>query len=231
MNATCKEKIAQALKVLQEEIVDKNYRVTLGFSHQNEDVIAIDLAQKAGVAFDVFTLDTQKLFQESLAYQKEIEAFFNIKIKSFSATKTQIYELETKVGETGIFEDIALRKECCYVRKIEPLKIALVGYDGWISGIRQAQSPTRAEVLLATFDAQFGLFKYNPLVYFSDADVSDYMQKNALPQNALYAKGFKSIGCKPCTRAVNADEDIRAGRWWWEAPQHKECGLHLQKKD
>ena len=229
MSQSYEIKIAEAINTLQELVGAKALKVTLAFSHQNEDVINISLAQRAGIDFDVFTLETHKLFDESLSYQKEIEAFFGVEIKSFSASDEQIKDLEAKVGEYGIFDDINLRKECCHVRKLIPLAHALKGYDGWISGIRIAQSITRSDTKLVEFDGKFELLKFNPLTHFSDEDVERYMRQNAIPQNALYAKGFKSIGCKPCTRAIKEGEDIRAGRWWWENPEHKECGLHLHQ--
>jgi len=231
MSQSYEIKIAEAINALQELVGAKALKVTLAFSHQSEDAINISLAQKAGIDFDVFTLETHKLFEESLAYQKEIEAFFSVEIKSFSASDEEIKALEEKVGEYGIFDDINLRKECCRVRKLVPLAKALKGYHGWISGIRIAQSITRSDTKLMEFDDNFKLLKFNPLAHFSDEDVERYMRENDIPESALYAKGFKSIGCKPCTRAVKEGEDIRAGRWWWENPEHKECGLHLHKEN
>jgi len=230
MSQTYEIKVAEAINTLKELVGAKALNVTLAFSHQSEDAINISLAQKAGIDFDVFTLETHKLFDESLAYEKEIEAFFGVEIKRFSASDEQIKALEAKVGEFGIFDNIDLRKECCHVRKLIPLARALKGYDGWISGIRIAQSITRSDTKLVEFDGKFELLKFNPLTHFSDEDVERYMNEFAIPQNALYAKGFKSIGCKPCTRAIKEGEDIRAGRWWWENPEHKECGLHLHKE-
>ncbi len=230
MSQNYEVKVAEAINSLKELVGAKALKVTLAFSHQNEDAIAISLAQKAGIDFDLFTLETHKLFLESLSYQKEIEAFFGVTIKSFSASDEQIKALEAKVGEYGIYDDINLRKECCHVRKLIPLAQALKGYDGWISGIRIAQSITRSDTKLVEFDTKFELLKFNPLAHFSDEEVERYMRENAIPQNALYAKGFKSIGCQPCTRAIKEGEDIRAGRWWWENPEHKECGLHLHKE-
>lgn len=231
MSQNYEVKVAEAINSLKELVGAKALKVTLAFSHQNEDAIAISLAQKAGIDFDLFTLETHKLFPESLSYQKEIEAFFGVEIKSFSASDEQIKALEAKVGEYGIYDDINLRKECCHVRKLIPLAQALKGYDGWISGIRIAQSITRSDTKLVEFDTKFELLKFNPLAYFSDEEVDRYMAEFAIPQNTLYAKGFKSIGCQPCTRAIKEGEDIRAGRWWWENPEHKECGLHLHQKD
>ena len=229
MSQTYELKVAEAIQTLKELVGAKALKVTLAFSHQSEDAINISLAQKAGIDFDLFTLETHKLFDESIAYEKEIETFFGIEIKRFSASAEQLKALEEKVGEYGIFDDINLRKECCHVRKILPLMQALQGYDGWISGIRIAQSITRSDTKLVEFDAKFELLKFNPLAHFSDEEVERYMRDNEIPHNPLYNKGFKSIGCKPCTRAIREGEDIRAGRWWWENPEHKECGLHLNK--
>lgn len=230
MSSAYHHKVKQAINFLRETVLGGDLKVTLAFSHQNEDAITISLAQKAGIPFSVFTLDTQKLFEESLAYQKEIESFFSITIKPFSAKGEAIKTLEDKVGEYGIFDSVELRKECCRVRKLVPLKNALSGYDAWISGIRIAQSITRNETKLQEKDEMFYLLKLNPIAFFSDEDVEQYIKENDIPSNSLYEKGFKSIGCQPCTRAIKEGEDIRAGRWWWENPEHKECGLHVNTK-
>ena len=230
MSSAYHHKVKQAINFLRETVLGGDLKVTLAFSHQNEDAITISLAQKAGIPFSVFTLDTYKLFEESLAYQKEIESFFGITIKPFSANHEAIKTLEEKVGEYGIFDSVELRKECCRVRKLVPLKNALHGYDAWISGIRVAQSITRNETKLLEYDEMFYLLKLNPIAFFSDEDVEQYIKENDIPSNSLYAKGFKSIGCQPCSRAIQEGEDIRAGRWWWENPEHKECGLHVNTK-
>lgn len=230
MSSAYHHKVKQAINFLKESVLGGELKVTLAFSHQNEDAITISLAKKAGISFSVFTLDTYKLFEESLAYQKEIEKFFGIEIKPFRADAEAIRTLEEKVGEYGIFDSVELRKECCRVRKLVPLKNALSGYDAWISGIRIAQSITRNETKLLEHDKIFHLLKLNPIALFSDADVERYIKENTIPSNSLYTKGFKSIGCQPCTRAIQEGEDIRAGRWWWENPEHKECGLHVKKE-
>jgi len=222
-------KLEQSLDLLNKEIQEKNLKVAIAFSHQSEDVVNISLAKKLGIDFDVFTLDTKKLFKESLVYQKEIEKFFDISIKSYSASDEQIRELENEIGEYGIFESIDLRKRCCYIRKLVPLREALQGYDGWITGVRSEQSITRIDVVMSEFDNEFKLLKFNPLVFWSTNDIQEYLKKNNIPVNPLYAQGFKSIGCAPCTRAVKDGEDLRAGRWWWENPEHKECGLHIKQ--
>lgn len=207
----------------------KDCKIALAFSHQIEDTIAIDLVLKSGFKrenIEFFTLDTKKLFDESLAYQKQIEQFFDIKIIAYSASDSNIIALENKLGQWGIRESIENRKLCCNVRKIEPLKLALKDKKAWISGIRIAQSITRSNTKLTEFDKNFGIFKINPLFDWSDEKLWDYANKQNLPINALYERGFSSIGCSICTRAIKEGEDIRAGRWWWENPNHKECGLH-----
>ncbi|MEY4505177.1 MAG: hypothetical protein RL154_1474 [Pseudomonadota bacterium] len=216
--------IDESLDFLKENT--KGKRATLSFSHQNEDVIIIDLLQIAGIEFDTFTLDTHKLFEESKKYQKAVEEFFDIEIKSYSAPDSEIKTLEASVGEFGIFDSVEKRKECCRVRKLVPLKEALNGFDIWITGIRATQSATRKEFTFTEIDKKYNIVKLNPLVKWGSKDITKYMKMRKLPQNELYSKKFTSIGCAPCTRPIEKGEDERAGRWWWENPEHKECGLH-----
>ena len=181
-------------------------RVALAFSHQIEDCIAIDMALKSGFDLDrleIFTLDTHKLFKESLEYQKEVEKFFGIKIKTYAISGETLARVDEKIGQWGMRDSVENRKFCCHQRKMIPLREALNEKEAWISGIRAAQSVTRTGVA----------------------------RELNLPVNELYAKGYASIGCEPCTRAIKPGEDIRAGRWWWEDPNHKECGLHIKGRD
>lgn len=223
-------RLREVLSEFQKKSEDKNEgKIALAFSHQIEDTIALDLALKAGIdreKFEVFTLDTKKLFTESLAYQAEVSRFFDIEIKPYSASDSAILELENELGEWGIRESVEKRKKCCAVRKIKPLKLALSGKAAWISGIRIAQSITRSDTQLVESDKNFALTKINPLFDWEDKKMWDYAKSRNLPINALYERGFSSIGCSICTRAIKDGEDIRAGRWWWENPDHKECGLH-----
>jgi phosphoadenosine phosphosulfate reductase len=138
-------------------------------------------------------------------------------------------ELQAFVEANGVnafYRSVALREACCAVRKTAPLARALAGKGAWITGLRRAQSVTRREVALEEFDAVHGLPKFNPLLDWSDDDVWNYLRGHGVPYNPLHDRGFPSIGCAPCTRAIEPGEDIRAGRWWWEQPEHKECGLH-----
>ncbi len=223
-------RLREVLSEFQKKSEGKNEgKIALAFSHQIEDTIALDLALKAGIdreKFEVFTLDTKKLFAESLAYQAEVSRFFDIEIKPYFASDSAILELENELGEWGIRESVEKRKKCCAVRKIEPLKLALSGKVAWISGIRIAQSITRSDTQLVEADKNFALTKINPLFDWEDKKMWDYTKSHNLPINTLYERGFSSIGCSICTRAIKEGEDIRAGRWWWENPDHKECGLH-----
>ena len=209
-------------------------RVALAFSHQIEDCIAIDMALKSGFDLDrleIFTLDTHKLFKESLEYQKEVEKFFGIKIKTYAISGETLARVDEKIGQWGMRDSVENRKFCCHQRKMIPLREALNKKDAWISGIRAAQSVTRTGVSLCETDANFNLKKINPLFDFSDECMWGVARELNLPVNELYAKGYASIGCEPCTRAIKPGEDIRAGRWWWEDPNHKECGLHIKGRD
>lgn len=223
-------RLREVLSKFQNESEGKNEcKIALAFSHQIEDTIALDLALKAGIdreRFEVFTLDTKKLFNESLEYQADVSRFFDIEIKPYFASDSAISALENELGEWGIRESVEKRKKCCAVRKIEPLKLALSGKVAWISGIRIAQSITRSDTQLVEADKNFALTKINPLFDWEDSKMWDYAKAQNLPINALYERGFSSIGCSICTRAIKKGEDIRAGRWWWENPNHKECGLH-----
>ena len=208
--------------------------VALAFSHQIEDCIAIDMALKSGFDLDrleIFTLDTHKLFKESLEYQKEVEKFFGIKIKIYAISGETLARVDEKIGQWGMRDSVENRKFCCHQRKMIPLREALNEKEAWISGIRAAQSVTRTGVSLYETDANFNLKKINPLFDFSDEFMWGVARELNLPVNELYAKGYASIGCEPCTRAIKPGEDIRAGRWWWEDPNHKECGLHIKGRD
>lgn len=138
----------------------------------------------------------------------------------------EVQNLYATQGVNGHYESIENRKRCCNIRKIEPLKRALEGLEVWITGLRSAQSITREEMKLVEWDEAFNLIKVNPLINWSEEEVWNYIKTNHVPYNKLHDQGFPSIGCAPCTRAIKDGEDVRAGRWWWETPEHKECGLH-----
>jgi phosphoadenosine phosphosulfate reductase len=204
--------------------------LALAFSHQAEDVASLHLAlQYAPESLEVFTLDTGKLFPETLSYHEKVEEFFKISIKKYVPIQEETAKLERKLGEWGMRDSLENRHLCCQVRKVEPLGRVLKGKSAWITGLRACQSVTRTNLQVLEFDEKNGLFKINPLAAWTDEDLAAYIEEYNLPINPLYSQGFKSIGCAPCTRPVASGEDIRAGRWWWENPEHKECGLHLKE--
>jgi phosphoadenosine phosphosulfate reductase len=228
--APCWNKTAGALERILESVRGP---VALAFSYQAEDAAALHLllqcnsGSKGGISdLEVFTLDTHKLFPEIAAYHQALEAFFGIPIRAYQPDPTEEKDLEAKLGEWGMRDSLENRHLCCDVRKVHSLQKILATKNAWVTGLRASQSVTRSDVKMLEYDEQFNLIKINPLYNWSEEDLGAYTQKYKLPVNPLYAKGFKSIGCAPCTRPVKDGEDIRAGRWWWENPEHKECGLH-----
>jgi len=207
----------------------QNYtNIVFSTSFGQEDQVLTDIIFKNNLAVEVFTLDTGRLFNETYEtfdrtikrYKKEIKTYFPDKIKT--------EELLTKKGPFSFYDSVDNRKECCHIRKVEPLQRALKGKDIWITGLRSAQSAGRENLPLFQWDETYRLLKYNPLTDWSLEKVVEYLNQNNVPYNPLHDKGFVSIGCAPCTRAIEPGEDIRAGRWWWEDSK-KECGLHETK--
>ena len=203
---------------------DKN--IALSTSMGLEDQVLTHMVHAINPKIKVFTLDTGRLFPEtydlidrtSRKYKTNIQVFF-----------PEQEEVESMVAEKGInlfYDSIENRKQCCGIRKLKPLARALNGFEAWITGLRRDQSVTRNTVKMIELDELNGLCKINPLINWTEQEVWDYIHKHNIPYNPLHKKGFASIGCQPCTRAIMEGEDIRAGRWWWENPDTKECGLH-----
>ncbi|MEI7597026.1 MAG: phosphoadenylyl-sulfate reductase [Bacteroidota bacterium] len=174
----------------------------------------------------IFTLDTGRLFYESYDLIEKTESKYKIKINIFSPNTNKLQELVNEKGINMFYYSIENRKACCEVRKIEPLQRALKGNNAWICGLRREQSVTRKDLDIIEWDENNGLIKVNPLLNWTENQLNDYIKTNKIPYNTLHDNGFPSIGCAPCTRAIAEGEDIRAGRWWWESPETKECGLH-----
>jgi len=205
----------------------KNFKsVALSSSLAAEDQVLTDVILKQDKNANIFTLDTGRLHPETYDVMDATNLKYGVKINVFFPDSQKVQELYQTQGVNGHYESIDKRKNCCGIRKIEPLKRALNGLDVWITGLRAAQSVTRVDMPLVEWDASFGVIKVNPLINYSEDDVWNYIKENKVPYNKLHDQGFPSIGCAPCTRAVKEGEDIRAGRWWWENPEHKECGLH-----
>jgi len=202
--------------------------IVFSTSFGQEDQLISDLIFRKNLSIEVFTLDTGRLFEETHeVYHKTINTYKK-QIKTYSPTTRLLKELLYKKGPTSFYNSLEERKECCHIRKIEPLKRALKGKRLWVTGLRAAQSKNRASLDLLEWDSNFELLKFNPLINWSLEAVEAYLEEHNVPQNRLHKKGFVSIGCQPCTRAIQPGEDLRAGRWWWESSK-KECGLHSSK--
>lgn len=174
----------------------------------------------------VFTLDTGRQFPEFYNLLDRTQAALGISIEVFFPDFRRVQEMVREHGVNLFYESVELRHLCCQIRKVEPLKRALEGTEVWITGLRRGQSVTRTDMQMVEVDEADGLLKFNPLILWSEEQVKAYVHDNGIPYNPLHDKGFPSIGCQPCTRAIKEGEDIRAGRWWWENPDHRECGLH-----
>lgn len=192
-----------------------------------EDVVLIDMAAKLGLKFSVFSLDTGRLYPQTYRFIETIRHFYGVDVEIFYPNCTEVEAFVRKKGLFSFYEDG--HGECCGVRKIEPLKRALSGFDAWVTGQRRDQSPTRAEVPVIHWDTSHkaeGMLKLNPLARLSQGEIWAYIRDNNVPYNELHDQGFASIGCEPCTRATRPGEHERAARWWWEESTQRECGLH-----
>jgi len=192
-----------------------------------EDMVLTDLILKAGLPITIFSLETGRLHKETVAMIDKVKAHYGYDIQVMRPQQALVDEYVGKNGLNAFYDSVEMRKGCCYVRKVEPLGRALAGQKAWITGQRRAQSTTRTDLPVQEDDAAHGLAKFNPLAAWSEDDVWEYIRANGVPYNELHDRGYPSIGCEPCTRAIQPGEDVRAGRWWWENADSKECGLHL----
>jgi phosphoadenosine phosphosulfate reductase len=201
--------------------------VSLACSFSLEDVAIIDIAHKAGLTLGVFALDTGRLNEETYEVAEALVERYRLKIDWYFPRHEDVEMLESTEGLFSFRESLDKRHACCAIRKVEPLSRALKGLAGWVTGMRREQSVTRSELKALEQDAMNGgIIKINPLLDWSEERLLAYVEEQRLPKNRLYSLGYRSIGCAPCTRAVKEGEDARAGRWWWENPENKECGLH-----
>ncbi len=191
-----------------------------------EDQVLTDMICSIDNKTRIFTLDTGRLFQETYDLIEKTNNKYNINIDIYFPDRKKVEEMVREKGINMFYRSIENRKQCCYLRKIEPLNRALKGVDVWISGIRKDQTVSRFYTKLVEWDETHQMIKVNPLLKWTEKEVWKYIKENNVPYNELHNKGFSSIGCQPCTRAIKPGEDFRAGRWWWEEPENRECGLH-----
>lgn len=218
-NATAEELISGFLD-------EYKNKIALSSSLSIEDQVLTHMICKINKNTKIFTLDTGRLFPETYDLIHRTNNKYGIKLSIYFPEAGQVEEMVNTKGINLFFESVENRKLCCKLRKIEPLKRAFVGLEVWICGLRSEQSVTRQNMQKIEWDEANGLIKLNPIIDWKEEEVRDFIKTHGVPYNPLQDKGFPSIGCQPCTRAIFPGEDIRAGRWWWENPDTKECGLH-----
>lgn len=201
--------------------------VCFSTSFSMEDQVITDLLKNSKV--NIFTLDTGRLFEETYNTWTLTNAKYQKSIKAYYPNPEELEPFVEERGPDSFYTSVENRKQCCHIRKVQPLKRALQGNKVWITGLRAEHSPDRENLLQLEWDESNQIIKYHPLLYWTTEDVKNYIRKYDIPYNILHDKGFVSIGCAPCTRAIQPGEDFRAGRWWWEDANKKECGLHVHK--
>ena len=192
-----------------------------------EDMVLTDLILRAKLPIRIFTLETGRLHKETLGMLDRIHEVYGYNVEAYRPDAAAVDAYVRQNGLNAFYDSVEMRKECCRIRKVDPLNRALAGQRAWITGQRRAQSATRTDLSVQEDDAAHGMAKFNPLADWSEEDVWHYIRSNDVPYNPLHDRGYPSIGCEPCTRAIQPGEDVRAGRWWWENPESKECGLHV----
>jgi phosphoadenosine phosphosulfate reductase len=218
-------KEADALRLLADiarDFAPASFATSLGA----EDQVITDLIARAQVGIELFTLDTGRLPEETHRLIQNVRQHYGIAIRAFAPERGDVEGYLVQNGPNAFYDSIELRKECCRIRKVVPLGRALSGKRAWLTGLRREQSVTRADLGVREWDADHKLEKFNPLIDWTTDDVWAYIRRHKVPYNTLHDQGYPSLGCAPCTRAITIGEDIRAGRWWWENPETKECGLH-----
>ena len=192
-----------------------------------EDMVLTDLILRAALPIQIFSLETGRLHAETLGMLDRIRETYDYEVALYKPEAAAVEHYVSAHGLNAFYDSVEMRKECCRIRKVEPLKRALAGKKAWITGQRRAQSTTRSELHVQEDDIAHAMQKFNPLADWTEDEVWHYLRSQSVPYNPLHDKGYPSIGCEPCTRAIQPGEDVRAGRWWWENPESKECGLHV----
>ncbi|MDR3212812.1 MAG: phosphoadenylyl-sulfate reductase [Azoarcus sp.] len=228
LRAAVAEKAEAARTLLADAVAEFGAALTFANSLGAEDVVLTDLILTAALPVESFLLDTGRLPPETYTLLGELEARYRTRLTLYFPESDAVEAYVRAHGVDAFHQSVELRRACCRVRKLDPLRRALAGKKAWITGLRAAQSPTRDGLAQRENDGANGLVKFNPLADWSEAEVWAYIRIHDVPYNALHERFYPSIGCAPCTRAISLGEDIRAGRWWWEMPENRECGLHAR---
>lgn len=216
---------AEAIKLVTEIFTEG---VVFSTSLGQEDQVITQIIAANNLPVKIFTLDTGRLFNETYELLDKTNARYKLNIQVYFPEASDVEKYVNEKGINAFYESVENRKECCFIRKVKPLNRALQGAKVWITGLRAEQSDNRKDMKMLEWDETRQLYKFNPLIHWTYRQMIDYIKENNIPYNPLHDKGFVSIGCAPCTRAIEPGEDPRAGRWWWEV-SHKECGLHVNK--
>lgn len=218
------------IEALLRDIASRFSPAALASSLSAEDMVLTDMIARARLPIGVFVLDTGRLHPDTLALVSTVEERYGFEVRIHKPNSEAVVQYVKRYGRDAFYDDLELRRRCCEIRKVEPLRRALAGKRAWITGQRREHAATRARLATHEYDAVHGLDKFNPLADWSEAEVWSYLRANRVPYNRLYDRGYRSIGCAPCTRAVLPGEELRAGRWWWEQADKKECGLHAHAR-
>ena len=221
------QKINQVVVVLQQAVRDFS-PVCFANSLGAEDMVLTDIIARNRLDIEMFSLDTGRLPKETYDLMQEVPDRYGIPLKIYFPDSAAVEKYVADNGINGFCNSVEARKGCCFVRKVEPLHRALRGKKAWITGLRRDQAVTRGTLEVSAYDTELGLQKINPLLDWSQKEVWGYIKEYDVPYNKLHDQFYPSIGCAPCTRSITPGEDIRAGRWWWENPENKECGLHVK---
>lgn len=227
LKSTVTEKRAEVIALLQ-AATNEFKAITFANSYGAEDMVITDIIMKEKLNIEIFSLDTGRLPVETYSLMGEVEKTYDNKPVVFFPKHDTVEDYVRTKGINAFYESVELRKACCHMRKVEPLKRALSGKDAWVTGMRAEQATTRSSLPTREHDDSNALEKFNPLSNWSEQEVWAYIRMHKVPYNQLHDDFYPSIGCAPCTRAVAMGEDVRAGRWWWEDPNSKECGLHVK---
>jgi len=231
LRAAVEIKRATVVLMLQDAVSEfgRDSEVTFANSMGAEDMVLTDIILREQLPVEIFSLDTGRLPAETYDLISEVEQNYGTKLKIFFPQNETVEAYVQSNGINAFYESVDLRKACCHMRKVEPLQRALKGKKAWVTGMRAQQSATRTALPFRQFDEANGLEKFNPLSDWTEQEVWAYIRTHNVPYNKLHDQFYPSIGCAPCTRAIAMGEDVRAGRWWWEDPANKECGLHVKK--
>ena len=217
------------LRALVRDIAARFAPATLASSLSVEDMVLTHIIARERLPIEIFVLDTGRLHADTLELLSLIKKTYVVDLKVYTPEPHAVAEYVSRHGRDAFYADVGLRQRCCEIRKVHPLRRALAGKRAWITGQRREHAPTRAALPLQEYDAVHRLEKFNPLAEWTELQVWSYLREHGIPYNRLYDQGYRSIGCAPCTRPVLPHENVREGRWWWEAADKKECGLHVAK--